>query len=71
MHTFVFLLRFTAANFGKLFGLAMTVSAAVSLIQYPLFILQEKALGGNPLYVSNPRFRFRFTRFSALLKHEL
>ena len=40
---------FSAHNFGKLFGLVMTVSAAVSLIQFPLFILVQGPLDGDPL----------------------
>lgn len=40
---------FSAQNFGKLFGLAMTVSAAVSLIQFPFFVLVQGPLNGDPL----------------------
>ena len=45
------LFRFSAANFGKLFGLVMTVSAAFSLIQYPLFVWQENVMDGDPFAV--------------------
>ena len=43
--------RFSAPNFGKLFGLVMTVSAAFSLVQYPLFLVQENTLDGDPFAV--------------------
>lgn len=48
----VLLNRFNPANFGKLFGLAMTISAAFSLLQYPMFIIVSGPMNGNPLVVS-------------------
>ncbi|XP_076830413.1 solute carrier family 43 member 3a [Brachyhypopomus gauderio] len=44
-------IAFPAQHFGKMYGLAMSLSAVVSVLQYPCFTLVE-ALGGNPLYVN-------------------
>ena len=44
--------RYGSKHFGKLFGLAMSVSAAFSLLQYPLFVLVQGPLDGNPFLVS-------------------
>ncbi|XP_051559998.1 equilibrative nucleobase transporter 1-like [Myxocyprinus asiaticus] len=44
-------LAFPAHHFGKLYGLVMSLSAVVSLLQYPCFAL-NKALGGDPFYVN-------------------
>lgn len=45
-------LSFPAEHFGKLFGLAMALSALVSLLQFPIFMLIRGPLGGDPFYVS-------------------
>ncbi|KAK7929700.1 hypothetical protein WMY93_006095 [Mugilogobius chulae] len=42
---------FPACHFGKLYGLVMSLSAIVSLLQYPCFALVKGVLGGDPLYV--------------------
>lgn len=44
--------RFNPANFGKLFGMAMTISALFSLLQYPMFVLVAGPMNGNPFVVS-------------------
>ncbi|XP_056325956.1 solute carrier family 43 member 3a isoform X1 [Danio aesculapii] len=44
-------IAFPARHFGKLYGLVMSLSAVVSLLQYPCFAL-NKALEGDPLYVN-------------------
>lgn len=46
--------RFPAIHFGKLYGLAMSISAVVSLLQYPCFTLVKGALHGDPFYVGAP-----------------
>lgn len=43
--------RFPGRHFGKLYGLVMSLSAVVSLLQYPCFAL-NKVLGGDPFYVN-------------------
>lgn len=43
---------FPAEHFGKLFGLLMTLSAIVSLFQFPIFTLIRGPLQNNPFYVS-------------------
>ena len=43
---------FPAEHFGKLFGLVMTLSAIVSLLQFPIFTLIKGPLQNNPFYVS-------------------
>ncbi|MEQ2309283.1 hypothetical protein AMECASPLE_037038 [Ameca splendens] len=43
---------FPSSHFGKLYGLAMSLSASFSLLQYPCFALVNGALGGDPLYVN-------------------
>uniref|UniRef100_A0A8C9PQR8 Solute carrier family 43 member 3 n=1 Tax=Spermophilus dauricus TaxID=99837 RepID=A0A8C9PQR8_SPEDA len=48
----VSLLSFPSEHFGKLFGLVMTLSAVVSLLQFPLFTLIKGPLQNNPLYVN-------------------
>lgn len=45
-------LAFPAEHFGKLFGLVMTLSAIVSLLQSPIFTLFRGPLQNNPFYVS-------------------
>ncbi|XP_058435601.1 equilibrative nucleobase transporter 1 isoform X2 [Marmota monax] len=45
-------LGFPSEHFGKLFGLVMTLSAIVSLLQFPLFTLIKGPLQNNPLYVN-------------------
>lgn len=42
---------FPACHFGKLYGLVMSASAVVSLLQYPCFTLVKGALQGDPFYV--------------------
>uniref|UniRef100_A0A671S7F9 Solute carrier family 43 member 3-like n=1 Tax=Sinocyclocheilus anshuiensis TaxID=1608454 RepID=A0A671S7F9_9TELE len=44
-------IAFPARHFGKLYGLVMSLSAVVSLLQYPCFAL-NKVLGGDPFYVN-------------------
>ncbi|XP_051993829.1 solute carrier family 43 member 3a [Xyrauchen texanus] len=44
-------LAFPAHHFGKLYGLVMSLSAVLSLLQYPCFAL-NKFLGGDPFYVN-------------------
>ncbi|XP_038570292.1 solute carrier family 43 member 3a [Micropterus salmoides] len=44
-------IAFPACHFGKLYGLVMSMSAIVSLLQYPCFALVKGALGGDPFYV--------------------
>ncbi|XP_035274862.1 solute carrier family 43 member 3-like isoform X2 [Anguilla anguilla] len=43
---------FPAHHFGKLYGLVMTLSAVVSLLQYPCFALVKGLFQGDPLYVN-------------------
>ncbi|KAM5248359.1 equilibrative nucleobase transporter 1 [Ctenodactylus gundi] len=43
---------FPPEHFGKLFGLAMALSALVSLLQFPLFTLIRGPLSGDPFYVN-------------------
>ncbi|XP_068441863.1 equilibrative nucleobase transporter 1-like [Clinocottus analis] len=43
---------FPSCHFGKLYGLAMALSAVFSLLQYPCFALVNGPLDGNPLYVN-------------------
>ncbi|XP_073676900.1 solute carrier family 43 member 3b [Garra rufa] len=43
---------FPSVHFGKLYGTVMALSAVVSLLQYPCFILIKGPLGGDPLYVN-------------------
>ncbi|KAJ3587307.1 hypothetical protein NHX12_010905 [Muraenolepis orangiensis] len=45
-------IAFPTAHFGKLYGIAMSVSAVFSLLQYPCFILIKGPLEGNPLYMN-------------------
>lgn len=44
-------IAFPAHHFGKLYGLVMSLSAVVSLLQYPCFALST-VLGGDPFYVN-------------------
>ncbi|XP_022611494.1 solute carrier family 43 member 3-like [Seriola dumerili] len=44
-------IAFPACHFGKLYGLVMSISAVVSLLQYPCFALIKGALGGDPFFV--------------------
>ncbi|XP_040002628.1 LOW QUALITY PROTEIN: solute carrier family 43 member 3a [Xiphias gladius] len=44
-------IAFPACHFGKLYGLMMSMSAVVSLLQYPCFALVKGALGGDPFFV--------------------
>lgn len=53
------LLRFPARHFGKLYGLVMSLSAVISLLQYPCFSLVKGPLDGDPFYVST---RYQFTK---------
>lgn len=43
---------FPSEHFGKLFGLVMALSAIVSLLQFPIFMLIKGPLQNDPLYVS-------------------
>lgn len=43
---------FPSCHFGKLYGLIKGLSALLSLLQYPCFILVEDVLNGDPLYVN-------------------
>ncbi|XP_029430687.1 solute carrier family 43 member 3 [Rhinatrema bivittatum] len=45
-------IAFPPAHFGKLYGLVMTLSALVALLQYPCFTLVKDALHGDPFYVN-------------------
>uniref|UniRef100_A0A8C6T092 Solute carrier family 43 member 3a n=1 Tax=Neogobius melanostomus TaxID=47308 RepID=A0A8C6T092_9GOBI len=45
-------IAFPACHFGKLYGLIMSLSGVVSLLQYPCFAFVKGALGGDPLYVN-------------------
>ncbi|XP_029420790.1 solute carrier family 43 member 3 isoform X3 [Nannospalax galili] len=45
-------LAFPSAHFGKLFGLVMALSAIVSLLQFPMFILIKGPLHNDPLQVN-------------------
>uniref|UniRef100_H3D477 Solute carrier family 43 member 3a n=1 Tax=Tetraodon nigroviridis TaxID=99883 RepID=H3D477_TETNG len=44
-------IAFPACHFGKLYGVAMSLSALVSLLQYPCFTLVRGPLRGDPFYV--------------------
>ncbi|XP_054897258.1 solute carrier family 43 member 3a [Poeciliopsis prolifica] len=44
-------IAFPARHFGKLYGLVMSLSAVVSLLQYPCFSLVKGPLDGDPFYV--------------------
>lgn len=46
------LLSFPSEHFGKLYGLVMALSAIVSLLQFPIFILIKGPLQNDPFYVS-------------------
>ncbi|KAM8910903.1 solute carrier family 43 member 3b isoform 2-T2 [Spinachia spinachia] len=43
---------FPSCHFGKLYGVIMALSAALSVLQYPCFALVNGPLDGNPLYVN-------------------
>lgn len=45
-------LAFPSEHFGKLFGLVMALSAIVSLLQFPIFMLIKGPLQNDPLYVN-------------------
>ncbi|XP_004437420.1 PREDICTED: solute carrier family 43 member 3 [Ceratotherium simum simum] len=45
-------LAFPSDHFGKLFGLVMTLSAVVSLLQFPVFTFIKGPLQNNPFYVN-------------------
>ncbi|XP_062334090.1 solute carrier family 43 member 3a [Osmerus eperlanus] len=45
-------IAFPPSHFGKLYGLMMSLSAVVSLLQYPCFALVKGTLGGDPFYVN-------------------
>ncbi|KAM9314782.1 solute carrier family 43 member 3a [Pholidichthys leucotaenia] len=44
-------IAFPACHFGKVYGLVVSLSAIISLLQYPCFTLVKGALGGDPFYV--------------------
>ncbi|PWA18315.1 hypothetical protein CCH79_00018387 [Gambusia affinis] len=52
-------IAFPARHFGKLYGLVMSLSAVISLLQYPCFSLVRGPLDGDPFYVST---RYQFTK---------
>ncbi|KAG7458482.1 hypothetical protein MATL_G00220660 [Megalops atlanticus] len=43
---------FPSCHYGKLYGLMSTLSAVVLLLQFPILILVNDVLQGNPLYVN-------------------
>ncbi|NXV60388.1 S43A3 protein, partial [Molothrus ater] len=45
-------IAFPSQHFGKLYGLAMALSALVALLQYPCVALVQGPLQGDPFYVS-------------------
>ncbi|XP_070284131.1 equilibrative nucleobase transporter 1 [Myotis yumanensis] len=45
-------LAFPSEHFGKLFGLVMALSAIVSLLQFPIFMLIKGPLQNDPFYVN-------------------
>ncbi|KAJ8262496.1 hypothetical protein GJAV_G00167110 [Gymnothorax javanicus] len=45
-------IAFPASHFGRLYGLVMTLSAIVSLLQYPCFSLVKGMFNGDPLYIN-------------------
>ncbi|KAK2525299.1 Slc43a3 [Columba guinea] len=45
-------IAFPPQHFGKLYGLAMALSALVALLQYPCVTLVRGPLGGDPFYVN-------------------
>ncbi|XP_075569404.1 equilibrative nucleobase transporter 1-like [Pelecanus crispus] len=45
-------IAFPPQHFGKLYGLAMALSALVALLQYPCVALVHGPLGGDPFYVN-------------------
>ncbi|KAM6309031.1 equilibrative nucleobase transporter 1 [Aegotheles albertisi] len=45
-------IAFPLQHFGKLYGLAMALSALVALLQYPCVALVRGPLGGDPFYVN-------------------
>nr|XP_015827368.2 solute carrier family 43 member 3a [Nothobranchius furzeri] len=44
-------ITFPSSHFGKLYGLVMSLSAILSLLQYPLFALIKGPLHGDPFHV--------------------
>ncbi|KAM4637081.1 equilibrative nucleobase transporter 1 isoform 2-T3 [Discoglossus pictus] len=45
-------IAFPPKHFGKLYGLVMSLSAIVSLLQYPAFYIIRTQLNGDPFYVN-------------------
>ncbi|CAL1602134.1 unnamed protein product [Knipowitschia caucasica] len=45
-------MAFPSCHFGKLYGLIMSLSGVLSLLQYPCFALVKGVLGGDPLYIN-------------------
>ncbi|KAM3913843.1 equilibrative nucleobase transporter 1 [Leptodactylus fuscus] len=45
-------IAFPARHFGKLYGLVMSLSAVISLLQYPAFYIIRAYLHGDPFYVN-------------------
>ncbi|KAK7087540.1 equilibrative nucleobase transporter 1-like [Littorina saxatilis] len=43
---------FPSEHFGKLFGITLTVSALFSTIQYPLFLIMQGPLNGDPMAIN-------------------
>ncbi|KAM9278555.1 equilibrative nucleobase transporter 1 isoform 2-T2 [Morus bassanus] len=54
-------IAFPSKHFGKLYGLAMALSALVALLQYPCIALLRGPLNGDPFYtLPTPRRRWRW-----------
>ncbi|XP_036621274.1 solute carrier family 43 member 3 [Trichosurus vulpecula] len=45
-------LAFPSQHFGKILGTAMTLSAVISFLQFPIFVLIKGPLQGDPIYVN-------------------
>ncbi|XP_025089187.1 solute carrier family 43 member 3-like isoform X2 [Pomacea canaliculata] len=43
---------FPNEHFGKLFGITLTVSAVFSALQYPLFLIMQGPLNGDPFFIN-------------------
>ncbi|KAJ8372235.1 hypothetical protein AAFF_G00293540 [Aldrovandia affinis] len=51
-HSAFIRIAFPSCHYGKLYGLVLCLSAVVLLLQFPLIILVNDVLQGNPLYVN-------------------
>ncbi|XP_043827504.1 solute carrier family 43 member 3 [Dromiciops gliroides] len=56
-------LAFPSQHFGKIYGTVMMLSAMISLLQFPFFILIKGPLQGNPLYVNIVLIMFTLLSF--------